>query len=166
MSWPEWFGAAPVGRGPARAGIAVRIITKGKYIDVTPSMRALAERKVRRLKRFAVGIALAEVEFDFEPTKSVADREVVQVTLEFAGNVLRAEARAADARVALDEVVDQLQRQLKSYRWRERARTRGRTPAERFVASEAGPTAGEYGAVTPPSPMPAEPEHRRRPGAG
>ncbi|MBI4495018.1 MAG: ribosome-associated translation inhibitor RaiA [Chloroflexi bacterium] len=142
------------------------IIIKGKNLEVTPSMRSLAERKVAKLARYVPEIDLVEVEFSLEHTRSVVDREIVQVTLELGGSVLRAEARAAEVRVALDAVVDKLQNQLNDYHERQRTRTRGRTPQERVVVAEAGPTSGEYGAVTPPSPEEPAPHQRRRPGAG
>lgn len=142
------------------------IITKGKDLEVTPSMRALAERKVAKLGRHMPGLDLAEVEYSIEHTKSAVDREIVQVSLEADGLVFRAEERAADMQVALDAVVEKLQDQLNDFRSRQRARTRGRTPAERVVVAKAGPTGGEYGAVTPPSPEESEPRQRRHPRAG
>ena len=126
------------------------IITKGKNVEVTPELRATAQRKVARLARYAPGVRTVEVEFSVEHTKSVVDREIVQLTLELDGNVLRAEERAADVQVALDAAVDQLRNQLIAYHSRERTRVRGRSPADRTVVARGGPTGGEYGKVIPP----------------
>lgn len=144
----------------------MRIIAKGKNLAIPVSLRAYAEQKVAKLTRYAPTLDLAEIEFSVEHAKSVVDRMIAQVTLVQAGRILRAEERAGDFRVALERVVDQLQNQIKDGRMRERAHTRGRTPAERFVVAKAGPTGGEYGAVTPPSPIEPEPQIRRHPGAG
>lgn len=145
----------------------MQIITKGKNIRLTDSMRDLAHEKLSKLSRYVQEIGLVEVEFSVEPTKSVVDREIVQVTMEINGQVLRAEAQAGDVGVAIDAVVDKLVAQLADIRSRERAHIRGRTPAERFVVAEEGPTGGDYNPVIPPSPE--EPEShraRRHPGAG
>lgn len=126
------------------------IVTKGKNVEVTPGLRALAQRKVSKLGRYAPGVRTVEVEFSVEHTKSVVDREIVQLTLELDGDVLRAEERAADVHVALDAAVDRLRDQLTAYHSRERTRVRGRRPSERTVVAKAGPTGGEYDQVTPP----------------
>ncbi|GIW04163.1 MAG: hypothetical protein KatS3mg059_0783 [Thermomicrobiales bacterium] len=145
----------------------MQIITKGKNIRLTDSMRALAHEKLARLPRYGQEISLAEVEFSVETAKSVVDREIVEVTMEVNGQVLRADARAGDVGVALDAVVDKLVAQLADMRSRERAHVRGRTPAERFVIAEEGPTGGDYSPVIPPSPEESETRRaRRHPGAG
>ena len=133
------------------------IVTKGKNVDVTPELRALAQRKVAKLARYAPRVRTAEAEFSVEHTKSVVDREIVQLTLEVDGDVLRAEERAADVQVALDAAVDQLRDQLIAYHSRERTRVRGRRPSERTVVAKSGPTGGEYGLVIPPDTV--EPPH-------
>lgn len=139
------------------------IIAKGKNVDVTPSLRALAQEKMSKLARHVPDIRLAEVEFSVEHTRSVSDRYVAQVTMELAGHVLRAEERAGDMRAALDAVAGEIERQLEHYRSRQRGHVRGRTQAERFVVAEAGPTGGEYGSVIPAKPTAAE-EEREEPG--
>jgi ribosomal subunit interface protein len=63
------------------------IITKGKNLAITPSLRTLAQNKVARLERYLPAIELVEVEFSVEPTKSVVDRQIVQLTLQFYGNL-------------------------------------------------------------------------------
>ncbi len=145
----------------------MQIITKGKNIRLTESMRDLAHEKLSKLSRYVQEIDLVEVEFSVEPAKSVVDREIVHVTMEVNGQVFRAEAQAGDVGVAIDAVVDKLVSQLADMRSRERAHVRGRTPAERFVVAEEGPTGGDYSPVIPPSAE--EPEShraRRHPGAG
>lgn len=102
----------------------MQIVTKGKNLSVSPSLRALAEQKIARLERYLPGLDFAEVEFSLEHARSVVDREIVQVTLEVDGRVLRAEQRAGEMRVALDSVVDQLRNQLKDLRTRERTAVR------------------------------------------
>lgn len=128
----------------------MQIITRGKNIELTPTLRTLASEKVGRLARFTHEPVRAVVEFSAEHTKSVVDRYIVRVTMRMAGMVFRAEERAGDAIVALDEVVDELEQQLQDWRSRERAHIRGRATTERFVVAKAGPTGGEYGPVIPP----------------
>ncbi|TAK28346.1 MAG: ribosome-associated translation inhibitor RaiA [Chloroflexota bacterium] len=142
----------------------MQIIVKGKNLDITPQMHALAERKVGRLARHAPSIILIEVEFTTEHTRSAIDREIVRVNVELPRASFHAEERAADAHVALDTVVDKLLDQIDELHSRRRTKVRGRTPAERLVAEETVPTAEEYGAV--PSPLPDEisSEHDGHPG--
>jgi len=143
------------------------IVAKGKNLDLTPSLHALVQRKLTRLARYVPEVTSAEIECSVETAKSVVDRHIVQVTLDVAGRLFRAEQRAGIMEAALDAAVDQLQNQLKDYRARERARIRGRTPAERVVVALAGPTGGDYSPVIPPSPVePPLRRARRHPGAG
>lgn len=104
----------------------MQIITKGKNTNITPGMRDLIERKVSKLTRYVSEIDLVEVEVSIERTKSVVDREVVEATMELDDRILRAAEQAADMRVALESVVDQLQNQLNDYRSRKRTQVRGR----------------------------------------
>lgn len=143
----------------------MQIIIRGKNLDITPQMRAQAERKLARLVRHAPDIILAEVEYATEHTRSVVDREIVRMNLELPGADLHAEERAATTHVALDAVVDKLLDQLEELHSRRIARHHGRIPPEPMEEEEVGPTYEEYEAETPP---PIEPtaDQERHPGTG
>ena len=94
----------------------MRIIVKGKNLDVPEADRAYAERKLRRLERLLDDRSEAQAEFSLERHKSVEDSHIVDVTLVIDGRPLRGMAQAATHQAATDEVVDKLERRAGSTR--------------------------------------------------
>lgn len=92
----------------------MQIVIKGKNVEVTPALRAYAEKRVSKLERY----------FD-EPnvTSQVMlriERElhVVEVTLQVGGLLLRGEERTGDMYASIDGVLEKLERQIHKYKTR------------------------------------------------
>lgn len=109
------------------------LIVRSHNIDLTPSLRALAERKLGRIERLAPGALRAEVDFSDQrnPRNAAHTRCAVTVHLRRGSVTARAQARAPE--VALDLVVEKLRHQVEREKVRrvthghgaQRARPRG-----------------------------------------
>ena len=102
----------------------MRTIVKGKNIDVHPSDREYAERKLARLERFLDDRSDAVVELSLEHHRSVDDSHIVDVTLVIDGQTLRGTAAAATHRAGIDEVVDKIERRAVDFKEKPRLRAR------------------------------------------
>jgi len=91
----------------------VRIIVKGKNIEVTPALRNYAEKKVTKLGKFFDGNrdVLVEVTMRIE-----RELEVVEITSQVDSLILRGEEHTEDMYASIDGAVDKIERQLKKYK--------------------------------------------------
>ena len=109
----------------------MRTIVKGKNLDIPEADRRYAERKMTRLERLLDDRSEAIVELSLENHRSVAQRGVVEVSLVIDGRTLRGTARAPSHRVALDEVIDKLERRAVGHK--ERPRQRSKPPQAKEI---------------------------------
>lgn len=100
----------------------------GRNIDIGENLEEQVQRKVAGLDRFLEDIVEARVELSSTNAKSADEREVVQITVQGKGFILRAEERSSDIVAALNMAVDTLQRRIKRYkgkrnqRWKQEAK--------------------------------------------
>jgi putative sigma-54 modulation protein len=102
----------------------MQLIVTGKNMDVPDRLDDYVRRKIGKLERYLNDPAEAQVELSEESTKNVQQRQVVQVTIFKNGTIMRGEERAADMAVAIDAVVDKLERQIKRYKEKNVAKKR------------------------------------------
>jgi len=99
--------------GPAANGGAVLEITvSARHTEVSDALREAATEKIGRLSRFLEGMDRAEVHFEQERNRRIADREVCEVTLEGHGHHVRCKVTGPDGFVAVDRAVEKLEQQL------------------------------------------------------
>lgn len=130
----------------------MRIIVKGKNIDVRPADRRYAETKMRRLARILDERSDAILEFSVERHRSVDDSRIVEATLVVDGRPLRGVAHAGTHRAAVDTLVDKLERRTVALKEKPRVRARAARVAPVAPAPVGAPGGTEE-----------EPEERRRP---
>lgn len=118
----------------------MNVIVSGKNLEVSEGLKEYVEKKIGKLDRYLPALTEARVEFAMEKTKSVNQREVVQVTLRTNGTILRGEERASDFGTAVDIVVEKLEKQIERYKGKH---YRGRAQAERATPVEAEPEEAE-----------------------
>lgn len=107
----------------------MKINIKTSNLDLTPAITVYIEDKINGLEKFISGQALKEwddhnqaaVEADVEIARTTdhhrhGDIFRAEVNLKVPGRVLRAEAQQWDIRVAIDQVKDELQVELKKYK--------------------------------------------------
>jgi putative sigma-54 modulation protein len=119
----------------------LEITVSAQHTDISPALRAAAEEKIGRLRRFLDGMERADVHFSEEHNPRIVDKEVCEVTLEGRGHHVRCKVAAADGFAAVDRAVDKLEHQLHKLKTKQMPR-KARRP-EAMVATEIDPTLAE-----------------------
>ena len=96
----------------------MRLQVKGKNVEVTPSIREYAERKLAKLERRLAEQTQVEVELSEQRNPSIAASQVAEATVFTKGPTLRVREASPDMRASIDQLVDKLERQVKRYRER------------------------------------------------
>ena len=111
--------------------------TIGRNIDVTDAMRTYAEDKLQKLDKFSEQIIDAKVVMSYNDRVGGQPAKV-EVQINVANGMVRAEERAVDHYAAVDLVVDKLERQLKKVKGRQEAKRDNAKPVEPPPASADG----------------------------
>lgn len=90
----------------------------GRNVDISDAMRAYAEDKLGKLNRFNDQIIDAKVVMSYAASEGVSEPARVEVQVNVAGGLVRAEESGRDSYAAIDKVVDKLERQLKKFKGR------------------------------------------------
>src|SRR5215217_4535047 len=90
---------------------AVELQVKGRNVDLTPSLKDYAEKRLSKLDRHLNGSTRAELELIGERNPSIGANQVAEATVWTGGAVLRAHEAAHDMKAAIDLLVDKLDRQ-------------------------------------------------------
>ena len=96
----------------------MRLQVKGKNVEVTPSIREYAERKLAKLGKQLAEQTQVEVELSEQKNPSIAASAVAEGTIFTKGPTLRAKESSPDMKASIDQLVDKLERQVKRYRER------------------------------------------------
>ncbi len=100
----------------SRSSIGVNLTVKGRNLALTEAISAYAEEKFGRLRKYLAGSSRCEVELWTEKNPSIADNQVVEVTIFTKGPVIRAKEASPDIYASMDLVFEKLERQVKKYR--------------------------------------------------
>jgi len=98
-----------------------------RNISIDDDLRAQIERKVSGLNKYLDDIMEARVDIKKTNASNLDEREVVQITVQGKGFILRAEERSADIVSALNLAVDTLQKRIRRFkgkrnqRWKQAA---------------------------------------------
>ena len=98
----------------------MRLQVKGRNLEVSEQIRTYAEEKMGKLDRLVSDPTRVELELAVEKNPSIADNQVAEATVWTKGPVLRAREASADMKASIDQLVDQLERQVKRYREKRR----------------------------------------------
>jgi len=102
----------------------MRLQVKGKNVEVSPTMREYAERKLSKLAKQLADQTQVEVELSEQRNPSIAESHVAEGTIFTKGPTLRARESSTDMKASIDQLVDKLERQVKKYRERRRVEPR------------------------------------------
>ncbi|NLG86475.1 MAG: ribosome-associated translation inhibitor RaiA [Firmicutes bacterium] len=89
----------------------MRIIVRGKNIDVTPALRDYVEKKVGKLAKLLDDVTEAVVTLSVE-----RERHIVEVTIPVGGRLLRGEMASGDMYASIDMVMEKLEKQVEKYK--------------------------------------------------
>jgi putative sigma-54 modulation protein len=126
----------------------VQVTVSRRNTDVSEQLRAMAEEKIGRLSRFLDGLDHAEVHFWEHKNPRIADKEVLEVTIEGRGHHVRCKVQAPDGFQAVDKAYDKLEQQLLKLKTKLNNRNHGAPKAHKGVgALGAAVTAAELEAA-------------------
>ncbi|MPW24854.1 ribosome-associated translation inhibitor RaiA [Alkalibaculum sp. M08DMB] len=89
----------------------MRIIIYGKNIEVTEGLKGMLEKKLNKFDKY--------FKSDVEATATLStqkNKHILEVQIQFNGNLLRAEEATDDMYASIDKVVDKLEGQLRKYK--------------------------------------------------
>lgn len=93
----------------------MQIAIHGRQLEVTPALRAHAEKKLPRLDRYFPPEAVLDLELSVERNPRIAEPQIAEVTVHARGEVLRVRAASADMYAAIDLAIDRLRRQASDH---------------------------------------------------
>ena len=93
----------------------MRLQVKGKNVEVTGSIRDYAEGKLAKLGKRLAEPTQVEVELSEERNPSISASHVAEGTIFAKGSTIRAREASTDVRASIDQLVDNLERQVKRY---------------------------------------------------
>lgn len=89
----------------------MKIIFKGKHIEVTDAMRNYIEKKLSKIERHFDHILEVIVTLSVEKNS-----QIVEATLQASRALIRAEEETDDMYTSIDKVADKLERQIQKYK--------------------------------------------------
>jgi putative sigma-54 modulation protein len=116
----------------------MRLQVKGKNVELSPSIRDYAERKLARLAKQLAEQTQVEIELSEQRNPSIAACHVAEGTIFTKGPTLRAREASPDMKASIDMLAVKLERQVKRYR--EMRNVEPRRHAQHRV--DAGPGSG------------------------
>ena len=94
----------------------MRLLIKGKNLDVADSIRSYAEDKLSKLAKQVADGTRVELELAVERNPSIHANNVAEATVWTKGPVLRAREASPDMKASIDQLAHNLERQVKRYR--------------------------------------------------
>ena len=113
----------------------MRIEVKGRNVVVGEELRERIEKRLDKIARQVSPLAQCDVELSEERNPSIADSQIVELTLHLKGVTLRSRDASSSMSRALNLAADEMARQVK----RHREKRRGRRVSTRVQPGTAAP---------------------------
>ena len=91
----------------------MEIQVRGNGVTIDDDLREFVNRRASRLDRMIDRVVDAKLELRALHNRSGPDTTTAQITIQSGRNVLRAEERAVEQKVAIDQAFDKLERQIR-----------------------------------------------------
>lgn len=101
---------------------SMKIVVKGKNLDVTPALRAYAEKKISKFEKFINSSQEQLAEITLRTEREI---HIAELTIDLKGLVLRGESRTNDMYASIDEAVDRIERQWDKFKTKIQKRLQG-----------------------------------------
>lgn len=113
---------------------AMRIVVKGKNIQITPALREHSEKRAAKIRKFFPG----DIPISVDVTLSIErTQQIAEVTVQVQSLLIRGESRTEDMYASIDNCIDRVERQVRRNKTRLQRRFQGQ------------PKLGEIGARRP-----------------
>lgn len=91
----------------------MRVVVKGKNLEVTPALRSYAEKKCAKFKKFlsAEQNVLVEVMMQIERGQHIAE-----ITVDLTGLIIRGVGKTNDMYASIDEALERIERQFTKFK--------------------------------------------------
>ncbi len=116
--------------------MAIEVKIFGRNINIGDNLTEQIQRKVSGLDRYLDDIVEARVDLASTNARSAEEREVVQITVQGKGFILRAEERSSDMINALNLAVDTIQRRIERYKGKRNQRRKQGADQKEFPKIE------------------------------
>lgn len=103
----------------------MNLTVKARNLVLTDAISDYAKEKIGKLSKYLAEGTRCEVELWTEKNRSIADSQVVEVTIFTKGPVIRAREASPDIYASIDLVFEKLERQVKKYRGKLVSRSQG-----------------------------------------
>lgn len=90
----------------------------GRHLELSPAMRSYVTEKLEQLEPLSADVVDAKVVMSYSGSGTIDKPNKVEVQLNLPHTIIRAEVRSRDAYLAIDSVVEKLERQLKRHQER------------------------------------------------
>jgi putative sigma-54 modulation protein len=117
----------------------MRIVVKGRNVAVDGELEQRVEKRFGKVSRQVSSLAVLEVELREERNPAIHDGQVAEGTLQLKGVTLRASARSDSMVHAINDMSDELARQVKRHREKRRNRREARAAKAAANARPATP---------------------------
>ena len=94
----------------------MRLQVKGKNVEISPSIREYAERKLSKLEKQLAVETQVEVELSEQKNPSISASHIAEATVFAKGSTLRVREATPDMKASIDQLAVKLERQVKRYR--------------------------------------------------
>jgi putative sigma-54 modulation protein len=111
----------------------MRISVKGRNVPVDDELRKRVDKKFAKIARQVSDLADLEVELLEERNPSIAESQVVELTLHLKGTTLRVKERSDDMLHSLNVAAEDLARQVKKHRDKRRKRREAHRASPRIA---------------------------------
>jgi putative sigma-54 modulation protein len=116
--------------------MTIKVNVFSRNIQISDDLNDQILKKVGNLDRYLDDIKEARVDVSVTNARSADEREVVQITVQGKGFLLRAEERSADVVSSLNNAVDTLQRRIKRYKGKRNQRWKQGLEADDILPEE------------------------------
>lgn len=122
----------------------MKILIVAKQIEVTEDMRKLYDRKLAKFDKFFGKDTDAVITLS-----RTRNSEKLELTIKMGGTIFRAEESAQTFQIALDRVMDSVERQIRKNKTKLQKRYRDEAPVDTFIDAVAELPGDEDGAEIP-----------------
>jgi ribosome hibernation promoting factor len=133
----------------------VKLLVKGRNLEVSDSIRSYAQAKLAKLERQLHDPTRVELELAVERNPSIAENQIAEATIWTKGPILRARESSQDMKASIDQLADKLERQVTRYR--EKRQRKGSRRDTIVAEPEAGVPVDTEGGIVKTKQFPVKP---------